>query len=62
MKSADQQTDPNQSFRRHRYRSIQMDGPTAVILVYIIEYVHGFYAFTKVNGEWKVYALADTTF
>ena len=28
----------------------------------VIEHVHGFYAFTRVDGEWKMYALADTTF
>lgn len=27
-----------------------------------IEHVHGFYAFTKKSGEWKMYAVADTTF
>jgi len=28
----------------------------------IIEGVHGFYAFTKTNDGWKIYAVADTTF
>ena len=28
----------------------------------VIEHVHGFYAITRVDGEWKMYALADTTF
>jgi len=28
----------------------------------IIEKVQGFYAFTKVKGEWKIYAIADITF
>ena len=27
-----------------------------------IEHVHGFYAFTKKSGKWKMYAVADTTF
>ncbi len=27
-----------------------------------IESVHGFYAFTLINGDWKMYAVADTTF
>jgi len=28
----------------------------------VIEHVHGFYAFTKVDGNWKMYVIADTTF
>ena len=28
----------------------------------VIEHVHGFYAFTKVEGNWKMYVIADTTF
>lgn len=28
----------------------------------VIEHVHGFYAFTKVNGDWKMYAMADIAF
>ena len=28
----------------------------------IIERVHGFYAFTKEGGSWKMYALADVVF
>ena len=28
----------------------------------VIERVHGFYAFTKIDGTWKMYAMADVTF
>ena len=28
----------------------------------VIEHVYGFYVFTRVDGEWKMYALADTNF
>jgi len=28
----------------------------------VIERVHGFYAFKKINGIWKIYALADQVF
>lgn len=28
----------------------------------VIESVHGFYAFTLIEGEWKMYALADNTY
>ncbi len=28
----------------------------------VIEYVHGFYAFTRIDGKWKMYAIADTTY
>lgn len=28
----------------------------------VIERVHGFYAFTKEGGSWKMYALADVAF
>ncbi|MDJ0947740.1 MAG: hypothetical protein QNJ94_02370 [Alphaproteobacteria bacterium] len=28
----------------------------------VIEHVHGFYAFTKVDNDWKMYALAEITY
>lgn len=28
----------------------------------VIERVHGFYAFTKIDGAWKMYAMADVVF
>ena len=28
----------------------------------VIEHVHGFYAFTRIDGQWKMYALAEIVY
>lgn len=28
----------------------------------VIEYIHGYYAFTRINGKWKMYALSGVSF